>query len=84
MNWIYLLGGSGLLYFLYALVLGVRRDRVLAELRRKDRSEEIAQIAKATQEIANAKIRYDNARREYDALTSGSSSEGVSDRRDQN
>lgn len=67
---LYLAAIGGALYALYALIMGVRRDRVLAQLKRKERTDELVAIAKATQEIESAKINYAKSRTELDKFMS--------------
>lgn len=57
---------GAILYGVYVMLRRARVDKTLAELNRKDRSEEDKEIGKLTQEVEDAKIRYNNSRREFD------------------
>jgi predicted nucleic acid-binding protein len=70
MNYLYSIGGIvAILYGAYYLLRSSRADKALAELKRKDRSEELVAIALAQKELENAKINYSKSRAEYDALS---------------
>jgi hypothetical protein len=66
MNYAYALGAFAVLYYLYKQF---RANQILADLKRKDRTEAIKEIARLTSEIENAKLNYANSRAEYDAIT---------------
>jgi hypothetical protein len=70
MEYLYSLGVIGsILYVAYILMARAKADKVIAELRRKDRSEEHEAIIRAQKDLENAEIVYRNARAEYDSIT---------------
>jgi hypothetical protein len=69
MEYLYSLGVIGsILYVAYILMARAKADKVIAELRRKDRSEEHEAIIRAQKDLENAEIVYRNARAEYDSI----------------
>lgn len=77
MEYIYSIGGIiAALYFTYVLMRPRKSDLILANLdikKRKEREDAVLAIAKAQQELDNAKITARKSRDEYDAI----SGEGV-------
>jgi len=83
MNYLYSSGLIALiLYLAYVMINRAKADKVLADLKRKDRSEELKAIAKAEQELKNAQIRYSNSRREYDHITGEGADSALFDDKD--
>lgn len=70
MDYLKSLGVLGaILYVAYIMLRRARTDKIIQNLKRKDRTEELKEIARLTKEIEDAKINYANSRSEYDAIT---------------
>lgn len=69
-RFIYSLGVLGVfLYGAYIMIRKAKVDGIISKLVPKDRRQELETIAILTQEVKNAKIAYDNSRRQLDKLT---------------
>ncbi len=53
-------------WIIYTMVFRSKADKVLAELQRKDRTDETKEIARLEQEILDAKVNLAHARSKYD------------------
>lgn len=68
---LYSLGGLGaILYVAYVMIRKAKVESIIAKLEPRDNRKELEEIAVLTQEVVDAKIKYENARRDVDAFTS--------------
>lgn len=57
---------GAILYVVYYFIRRAKVDGVLSDLNRKDRTEEDKEIDRTTKELADAKVKYSDARRKLD------------------